>query len=130
MSAAEGDSTAAGGSAPRIRLILAGAVVLAAAAWTWKDRGRAAPARPEPPGAPLPTRLEPQELSSSEATREAQPIAGAYRRDVERPKPVENLAEAAASRDDAPAEPPPGGPSSRRRDEKKTLPEVFRMPPD
>jgi hypothetical protein len=130
MSAADGDSTAAGGSGLRIRLILAGAVVLAAAAWTWRDRGRASPVRPEAPSAPLPTRLEPQELSPSEANREAQPVAGAYRREVERPKPVENLAGAAASRDEAPAEPPPGGPSNRRRDEKKTLPEIFRMPPD
>jgi Bacterial conjugation TrbI-like protein len=130
MSPSEADSTAGGGSALRIRLVLAGAVVLAAAAWTWRDRGRAVPARPEPPGAPLPTRLEPQELSPSEANREAQPVAGAYRREVERPRPVENLAAAAASRDDSPADPPPGGPSNRRRDEKKTLPEIFRMPPD
>ncbi len=129
MSTADGDSQAGGGSALRIRLILAGAVVLAAAAWTWRDSGRAAPERHAAPAAPMPTRLEPDELSPSEANREAPSVAGAYRREVERPKPVENVA-GAASRDEDPAEQPPGGPSSRRRDEKKTLPEIFRMPPE
>ncbi len=128
MSADDPDSAAGGRSALRIRLILAGAVVVGAAAWTWRDRGRPAAPPREAPAAPLPTRLEPQELSPSEANREAQPVAGAYRREVERPKPVENVA--AAARDDAPADPSPGGPSNRRRDEKKTLPEIFRMPPD
>ena len=130
MSAAAAESTGSGRSIPGLRLVLAGAVVAAAAAWTWRDRGRGAPPRPEAPQAPLPTRLAPQELSASEANREAPAVAGAYRREVERPKPVQNVAEAGAPRDEAAADPAPGGPSSRRRDEKKTLPEIFRMPAD
>jgi hypothetical protein len=129
MSAATGDSPESG-SAPRVRLILAGAVVLAAAAWTWRDRAVPAPAGRSQREAPLPTRLAPEELSASDANREAPPVAGAYRREVERPKPVENLAGAAAAKDDAPAGPAPGSPENRRRDEKRTLPEIFRMPAD
>jgi type F conjugative transfer system protein TrbI len=126
---AAGDSPG-GGSQLRMRLLLAGAVALAAAAWTWRDRGRAGPALQGQPDAPLPTRLAPEELSQSEANREAPSVAGAYRREVERPKPVQNVAGAAGARDDPPADQPPGGPANRRRDEKKTLPEIFRMPPD
>jgi hypothetical protein len=62
--------------------------------------------------------------------REAPSVAGAYRREVERPKPVQNVAPSASARDEAPADQAPGGPASRRRDEKKTLPEIFRMPAD
>ena len=44
--------------------------------------------------------------------------------------PVQNVAKAAAPRDDSQPADAPGGPLSRRRDEKKALPEIFRMPPD
>jgi len=114
----------------RVRVLLAGVAVLAAAAWTLRDRGRLPPAGHEQPAVPLPTRLAPEELSRAEADREAPAVSGAYRRDVERPKPVQNVAELGPARDDDPAEQPPGGPQNRRRDEKKTLPEIFRMPPD
>jgi hypothetical protein len=130
MTAPAEDPSDSGGSGLRLRLILAGAVLVAAAAWTWRDRSRGAPEHRDPPQAPLPTRLAPEELSASEANREAPTVAGAYRREVERPKPVQNVAPAGSPRDDAAPDPAPGGPASRRRDEKKTLPEIFRMPPD
>ena len=129
MSPAGADSPG-GGSARTVRLILAGAVVLGVAAWTWRDRGAPAQERRGEREAPLPTRLAPEELSASDANREAPAVAGAYRREVERPKPVQNLTGAAAPQDDAPADQAPGSPENRRRDEKRTLPEIFRMPPD
>jgi hypothetical protein len=113
----------------RVRLLLAGSVLLAVAAWTWGGRG-SPPARREPQAQRLPTRLPPEELSRADADREAPSVAGEYRREVVRPKPVQNPAEAAAAKADVPADPAPGGPSNRRRDERKTLPEIFRMPPD
>jgi hypothetical protein len=78
----------------------------------------------------MPTRLQPEALGQAEADREAPSVSGGYRREVVRPKPVQGIAEAAPSRDDSPPPQPPGSPASRRRDEKKTLPEIFRMPPD
>jgi hypothetical protein len=53
-----------------------------------------------------------------------------YQRDIVRPKPVQNVAEAATPPESSEPSPPPGGPVSRRRDEKKALPEIFRMPPE
>jgi hypothetical protein len=114
----------------RVRVLLAGLVVLGVAAWTLKDRRKAPAGGHEAPAAPLPTRLAPEELSAAEAQREAPTVSGAYRREVERPRPVQNVADSAAAAEDSPAEAPPGGPLNRRRDEKKTLPEIFRMPPD
>jgi hypothetical protein len=114
----------------RLRMVAAGALVLVVAAWMLKERPAAAPAAPIQPPAPLPTRLAPDELTQEEAQREAPAVAGAYRREVERPKPVQNVADNGAAREDAEGDAPPGGPMNRRRDEKKTLPEIFQMPPD
>jgi hypothetical protein len=114
----------------RWRLLLLAGVSLAAATWALRDRGRASPVEAVPATAPLPTRLEPEELSKEEAEREAPAVASAYRRDVERPKPVQNIAESGAAKEEAPSDPAPGSPLSRRRDEKKTLPEIFEMPAD
>lgn len=110
-------------------LLLVGAVALAAAAWRWGGSPRTAPPAAEVPGRPLPTRLEPEALSAAEADREAPALSGGYRREIVRPLPVQNSASAFSMKDDPPAL-SPGGPSSLRRDDKKTLPEVFRMPPE
>ena len=48
-------------------------------------------------------------------------MSAGYRREVVRPKPVQDIADAAAPREDPPAPQQPGGPASRRRDEKRTL---------
>jgi hypothetical protein len=114
----------------RVRVLAAGALILVAAAWAFSDRGSAAKPPPRPPERPLPTRLQPEELTQAEADRDAQSVSAGYRRDVVRPKPVQSVAESGAPGEDAPADAAPGGPASRRRDEKKTLPEIFRMPPD
>jgi hypothetical protein len=108
-----------------------GAVALCVAAWKWRGR-EAAPAAAQHAAStpPLPTRLEPDELSSAEAEREAPSVATDYRRDVVRPLPVQNVAVPAAPKEDSQPAEPPGGPLSRRRDEKKELPEIFRMPSD
>jgi hypothetical protein len=111
-----------------VRLLLAGAVLLAIAAWARSGRVSPAPSR-EAQAQRLPTRLPPEELSQVDADREAPSVAGGYRREVVRPKPVQNPAEAAPAKEDSPADPSTGGPSNRRRDERKTLPEIFRMPP-
>jgi hypothetical protein len=114
----------------RIRVILAALAALGIAAWTLRDRDRSPPAAHDTPAARLPTRLAPEELSQAEANHEAAPVSGTYRRDVERPKPVQNVADSLPASEDAPADQAPGGPRNRRRDEKKTLPEIFRMPHD
>jgi hypothetical protein len=114
----------------RLQILLAGAVVLAVAAWARKDRGAEAPVEGGRNDSKLPTRLPPDEPSASDAEREAPAVAGGYQREIVRPKPVQNPAESVAPKDDSAIDPPPGGPASRRRDEKKTLPEIFRMPPD
>jgi hypothetical protein len=75
----------------------------------------------------LPTRLQPEEITPAEADHDA-PAVSAFRREVVRPKPVENVAAAASTRDEESTAAAPGGPLSRRRDEKRTLPEIFRMP--
>jgi len=118
------------GATPRVRVLLAGALAVSAAAWAWMDRRPAPPAGRAPAAAPMPTRLQPEALSQTEADREAPPVSGAYRREVVRPKPVQDFTANAPARDDPPPSEAPGVPSSRRRDEKKTLPEIFRMPPD
>jgi hypothetical protein len=113
----------------RASLLLAGAAALVGAAWLWRDSGVAAP---PPPAAParLPTRLKPEAASQADAQKEAPSVAAEYRREVVRPRPVQGAAaEAAASQEAAPA-PASGSPAARRRDEKKSLPELFRMPPD
>jgi hypothetical protein len=120
------------GMSLRAWVLAAGAIALVAAAWAWAGRSRAAVTPPQAlaPAQPFPTRLAPEELSRSEAEHEVSPVEGGYRRDVERPKPVQNLAPAPATASEPAAEAAPGGPSSRRRDEKRTLPEIFHMPAD
>ncbi len=114
----------------RALVLAAGALTLAAALWAWAARGSGAAAPRDPPRKPFPTRLPPEEISRSEADREAEPVASGYRREVERPKPVQNPAESPAAGDAPQADLAPGGPASRRRDEKRTLPEIFCMPPE
>jgi hypothetical protein len=114
----------------RVRVLLVGAVVLCVASWKWGARGKAAPTPPAAAAPPLPTRLQPEEISPADADREAPAVATAYRREIVRPLPVQSVAKAASPSDESPAAESPGGPLSRRRDEKKALPEIFRMPPD
>ncbi|HEY5228408.1 MAG TPA: TrbI/VirB10 family protein [Opitutaceae bacterium] len=106
-------------------ILVAGSVTLVALALS--SRRRPAPQAHAEASATLPTRLQPEEITAAEADHDA-PAVSAFRREVERPKPVENVAAAAATRDEDRAPAPPGGPLSRKRDEKKTLPEIFRMP--
>jgi hypothetical protein len=129
MSESSPISSLAGLPGPRAWALIAGALLLVAAALALKGRARPAQIPVEQPAPALPTRLPPEELSESESVREAQAVTG-YRREVVRPKPVQNLADAVTSKDETPGEAAPGGPASRRRDEKKTLPEIFRMPAD
>ncbi|HEY1848105.1 MAG TPA: TrbI/VirB10 family protein [Opitutaceae bacterium] len=117
-------SEEAGGYTPRTVVIVSGALLLAFL--LWKEH-RVRPEAPPAPDAPLPTRLEPDRISDAEAVRDAEPVGASYQRDVDRPKPVQSAAAAAAPAEDPPA-PGSGLPASRRRDEKKTLPEIFRMP--
>jgi Bacterial conjugation TrbI-like protein len=114
----------------RARLLAAGAIALAAAAWAWRGPAKAAPETQDRPAPALPTRLAPETLSAEEADREAPAVDGGYRREIVRPKPVQNVAELAAPKEDAAPAQSPGGPASRRRDEKRTLPEIFKMPSD
>jgi len=117
-------------ASPRSRALLAGALAVSAAAWVWRDQRRPQGPASAPASAPLPTRLQPDALSQTEADREAPPVSGGYRREVVRPRPVRDFAAAAPDRDEAPPPEAPGSPSSRRRDDKRTLPEIFRMPPE
>lgn len=112
----------------RACLLVAGALALALALWA----GRAHPGtiRSDETKAAFPTRLPPEQISRKEADREAEPVSSGYRREIERPRPVQSLVEPPASREPSPSDQLPGGPASRRRDEKRTLPEIFRMPPD
>jgi hypothetical protein len=113
----------------RAWILLAGAAALAVACWELARRARATvQPRPAQSAAALPARLPPEELTETEADREASPVSG-YRREVVRPNPVQNVV-SAASREEPAQGPQPGGPQNRKRDEKKTLPEIFRMPPD
>jgi hypothetical protein len=113
----------------RVRLLLVGAVALVIAAGFWRAGTKgAAPAAGPHPVVALPTRLQPETLSEADANREAPPVTDGYRREVVRPKPVQNIAAAAVM--DSPMPLAPGEPTGRRRDDKKTLPEIFRMPPD
>jgi hypothetical protein len=113
----------------RAIILLAGAAALAAATLASRSGG-GSPRPAEAPAARMPTRLQPDAISQAEAEREAVPVAGAYRREVARPRPVQNTQEGAAPADDAAAAQQAGRPAGLRRDEKKTLPEIFRMPPD
>jgi hypothetical protein len=130
MSAEPDSSQGWAGVTLRVRVLLAGAIALSLAAWAWTGMGKAPADSREPPAHPLPTRLESEALSQAEADREAPAVSGGCRREIVRPKPVRNIAETGTQRDDPPSAQQPGGPASRRRDEKKTLPEIFRMPPD
>jgi len=112
----------------RAWILIGGAAALALSWVVLARRERTAVHRDET-ATPLPTRLLPEELTESEADREASPVSG-YRRDVIRPNPVQNVAENAGMRDEPSPAAVAGGPTSRRRDEKKTLPEIFRMPSD
>lgn len=115
----------------RTGVIIAVAVALAIGAWRWKAGPKAVSVNAEPAGGAMPTRLQPEAPSLSDPEREAPAVSEEYRREVVRPKPVQNLAETSgAPADDPSPAPPPGEPSNRRRDDKKTLPEIFRMPPD
>jgi len=136
----------------RRQVVLVGATALIAAGLAAGRKGPqareprgTAPAgavAPHPPGAPLPegppsaslfaTRLAPETLTSRESQREATPLAASYRREVVRPRPVEQSplkedepGDAAANTMSHPAN---GAPANRRRDGKSTLPEIFRMP--
>ena len=113
----------------RVRVLLAGAIAVSVAAWLWTGQARI-PAPARGPAPPMPTRLKPEALSQAEADREAPSVSGGYRREVVRPKPVQDTADAVSSREDSAPSQAPGSPANRRRDEKKTLPEIFRMPPD
>lgn len=108
-------------------VLLLGAVALVFAAASWRRSPPAAAPGAARSAPVLPTRLPPEELSPSEAEKPADAVSG-YRREVVRPKPVQSPAGTA----DAGEEPPPvaaaGNPASRKRDEKKSLPEIFRMP--
>jgi hypothetical protein len=75
----------------------------------------------------MPTRLEPDAPDPAESEKEAVPVTAGYRRDVERPRPVQNPALGAAT-DGPPLTPSNGEPSGSRREGKKALPEIFRMP--
>ncbi len=130
MDAPPSDSAGWSGVSLRVRILLAGAVALAVASVLWRGGSRPAPASGPSEVARLPVRLQPQAPSPADAEREAPPVSEGYTRDVVRPRPVQSPAEEAAAPEGPPAAAPKGGPASRRRDEKKTLPEVFRMPPD
>ena len=106
------------------------ALVAGLVAVTWFGHARLKSATPdEAPVKALPTRLQPEELTATEAEHEAAPVSG-YRREVERPKPVQNLAGSDTPKADDNAPSLPGAPAGRRRGETKALPEIFRMPPD
>jgi hypothetical protein len=130
MSDADGESTEAGPSARKVRLLIAGGLALAAGVLFWMGRPKQVPAPEIQARTPMPTRLKPEALSETEAEREATTLQGTYRRDVARPKPVQDNADPFPGGGDPSLAGAPGSPSSRRRDEKKSLPEIFRMPPE
>jgi hypothetical protein len=108
-------------------ILLAGAVALAFLLATWRRSPPAAPPAVARAAPVLPTRLPPEELSPAEAEKPADPVSG-YRREVVRPKPVQSLVGTADPGEDTPPAAAAGNPASRKRDEKKSLPEIFRMP--
>lgn len=93
----------------RARILLAGAAALIFASWAWTRRDKTPAAIPEPAERPMPTRLQPEALSQLEADREAPPVSDGYRREVVRPNPVKNVAQAVAPADDPPAGQEPRG---------------------
>ena len=113
----------------RACLLIACAAALVALSWRWALRPVPPPPITDKRPVPFPTRLAPEEISPAEAQKEASPVSGGYRREIERPMPVQDVTET-ASRDAPPPQAAPGGPSNRRRDDRKTLPEIFRMPPE
>jgi len=125
----------------RTHVLAAGAVALAAAVVALRVRPVPAPFAPHPPGPTdnpaFPVRLPPEQLTENEANREAAPIATGYRREIVRPDPVRNADPGNAGAPDDPTAPAfpaaglaSGSPLNRRRDDRKTLPELFRMPPE
>jgi hypothetical protein len=63
----------------RACILLAGAITLCAAAWRLSARKPVATPQPAA-AAPMPIRLQPEELSPAEADREAPTVESAYRR--------------------------------------------------
>ena len=120
----------------RAHLLLAGLAALALVALALKRPRLASPPpddrRSTPPSqAAFPIRLPPDQLTESEANREAPPISSGYRREVTRPPPVQNVVlEKSSDPGERAAGQAAGNPFNRRRDDHKTLPELFRMPPD
>ncbi len=128
MSAEQPNSTLWSRVSLRAGLLTVGAVCLAVVLWEGRTRGT--DTRHGEPSPSFPTRLPAEEITRNEAEREAQPVSDGYRREVERPKPVQAVVDPSPPREASSGDPPPGGPANRRRDEKRTLPELFRMPPD
>jgi hypothetical protein len=124
-----GQSPGGGSSTRRRRLLFAAALVGGAAILLWTGRGRPHPRPEAAPGQTLPTRLRPESLSETEAVKEGAILPGSYRREVSRPKPVQDVAGPARESDDGSSS-DPAGLAAHFRDEKKALPEIFRMPFD
>lgn len=123
----DAEETRKSGLSRRTKVLLVVAAVLTLAAWRLRRPGPQ-PAAPANPAPAMPTRLEPEALSKADSEREAVPVTETYRREVTRPRPVQNPSSVAVP-EEAPT-PLAGGPLNRKRDEKRTLPEIFRMPAD
>jgi hypothetical protein len=108
-------------------ILMAGAVALVFAASSWRRSPPAAAPAVARAAPVLPTRLPPEELTPAEAEKTADPVSG-YRREVVRPKPVQSVVGTADPGEETAPVAAVGNPASRRRDEKKSLPEIFRMP--
>jgi hypothetical protein len=108
-------------------ILMAGAVALVFAAASWRRSPPAAAPAVARAAPVLPTRLPPEELTPAEAEKTADPVSG-YRRDVVRPKPVQSVVGTADPGEESAPVAAAGNPASRKRDEKKSLPEIFRMP--
>jgi Bacterial conjugation TrbI-like protein len=114
-------------SGSRIRLFVAlGLVAVLLLLRTGNTRpGAVAPAASSPT---LPHRLEPQEPAEPPEGHSAPVVGEPYRREVTRPLPVQKPASAPETPRTSASE--PGVAASHRRDEKRSLPELFRMPGD
>jgi hypothetical protein len=109
----------------RAWILIAGSAALIGLSLTGR---RPAPAQKPQPNA-YPTRLPVQEAPEPPSKEESAP-ASSYQREVERPRPVQNLLvdPVGDAREKPSAAQAAGGPANRRRDDKRTLPEIFRMP--